>query len=74
MSEEQTTRTGGPLAEVLRSIHERMRDVSEEEVLAALSETETRGALTATTFTRTISASAERQARTTESASTRTAS
>ena len=73
MSEDEGTRTGGPAAGLLKSIHDRMQDVSEEEVVAALSETETHGALTVMTFTATIPGSVERQARTTDSALTRTA-
>ncbi len=71
---EDTQGTQGAFAQVLRSMHDRMRDVSEDAVYGAVSETEsiTGGTENSFTFTRTISL--ERTARSTESASTQTAS
>lgn len=62
------TGTMGPLSKELRSIHERMKGVSEEEVQVALSDTTTVGATTVKTLTEPM----ERRARK-ESASTQTA-
>ena len=71
---EETQGTRGEFAQVLRSIHDRMRDVSEDAVYGAVFETEsvTGGTENSFTFTRIISL--ERTARSTESASTQTAS